>query len=126
MPLYLKDKLVSGTGAPGARGKSAYEAAKEGGYAGTEAEFNEALAAQVDAIPSSEKGTASGVATLGEDALLTATQRPKADGLYRKDGKTTVEASLTEISTTLQNKASSEYVNSAIQAAIQNTWEANY
>ena len=40
MPLYLKDKLVSGTGTPG---KSAYEAAKEGGYAGTEEEFNQTL-----------------------------------------------------------------------------------
>lgn len=40
MPLYLKDKLVSGTGA---QGKSAYEAAKEGGYMGTEVDFNTAL-----------------------------------------------------------------------------------
>ena len=43
MPLYLKDKLVSGTGAQGSPGKSAYEAAKEGGYIGTEAEFSTAL-----------------------------------------------------------------------------------
>ena len=43
MPLYLKDKLVSGTGAQGSPGKSAYEAAKEGGYIGTEAEFNQIL-----------------------------------------------------------------------------------
>ena len=43
MPLYLKDKLVSGTGAQGSPGKSAYEAAKEGGYIGIEAEFNTAL-----------------------------------------------------------------------------------
>ena len=102
MPLYLKDKLVSGTGAPG---KSAYDAAKAGGYAGTEEEFNEALAVWADAIPSSEKGAANGVATLGADALLAAAQRPKAGGLYRDDGTTTVEASLADISTTLQNKA---------------------
>ena len=56
-------------------------------------------------IPSSDKGAANGVATLGEDALLAAAQRPKAGGLYRDDGTTTVEASLTEISTTLQKKA---------------------
>lgn len=43
MPLYLKDKLVSGTGAQGSPGKSAYEAAKEGGYLGIETEFNTAL-----------------------------------------------------------------------------------
>ena len=43
MPLYLKDKLVSGTGAQGSPGKSAYEAAKEGGYEGMETAFNTAL-----------------------------------------------------------------------------------
>ena len=58
-----------------------------------------------DFVKSSEKGAANGVATLGEDALLAAAQRPKAGGLYRDDGKTTLEKSLTEISTTLQNKA---------------------
>lgn len=40
MPLYLKDKLVSGTGA---QGKSAYQTAVEAGYMGTEAAFNSAL-----------------------------------------------------------------------------------
>ena len=40
MPLYLKDKLVSGTGA---QGKSAYQTAAEAGYMGTEAAFNSAL-----------------------------------------------------------------------------------
>ena len=40
MPLYLKDKLVSGTGTPG---KSAYKIAVEAGYMGTETAFNEAL-----------------------------------------------------------------------------------
>ena len=157
MPLYLKDKLVSGTGTPG---KSAYQTAVEAGYTGTETAFNEALsdvpghidnmdnphgvtaaqvnaytkgetdtllqekadsmvlqshitntenphrvtAAQTGAVASTEKGSASGVATLGADSLLTAAQRPKAGGLYRDDGTTTVEASLAEISTTLQNK----------------------
>lgn len=40
MPLYLGNNLISGMGLPG---KSAYEQAKEGGYAGTEAEFIELL-----------------------------------------------------------------------------------
>ena len=62
-------------------------------------------AAQAGAIPSSEKSAANGVATLDADALLAAAQRPKAGGLYRDDGKTTLEKSLTEISTTLQKKA---------------------
>ena len=118
MPLYLKDKLVSGTGAPG---KSAYQTAVEAGYGGTETAFNEALkdvpghiadtenphgvtAAQAGAIASTEKGAASGVATLGADALLAAAQRPKAGGLYRDNGTTTVEESLADISTTLQKK----------------------
>ena len=57
-----------------------------------------------DFVKSSEKGAAGGVATLGEDSLLAAAQRPKAGGLYRDDGTTTVEESLTEISTTLQKK----------------------
>ena len=43
MPLYLKDKLVSGTGAQGSPGKSAYQTAVEAGYKGTEAAFNSAL-----------------------------------------------------------------------------------
>lgn len=43
MPLYLKDKMVSGISL-GVPGKSAYEQAKEGGYAGTEEEFAQILA----------------------------------------------------------------------------------
>lgn len=62
-------------------------------------------ASEVGAIPTTEKGAANGVATLGADALLAAAQRPKAGGLYRDDGNTTLEKSLTDISTTLQNKA---------------------
>lgn len=109
-------------GVSGQDGKSAYQTAVEGGYSGTETAFNAALvelpnhiadkknphgvtAAQAGAIPASEKGAASGVATLGADALLAAAQRPKAGGLYRDDGKTTLEQSLTDISTTLQKKA---------------------
>ena len=43
MPLYLKDKLVSGTGAQVSPGKSAYQTAVEAGYMDTEAAFNSAL-----------------------------------------------------------------------------------
>lgn len=43
MPLYLKDKMVSGISL-GVPGKSAYEQAKEGGYTGTEEEFAQILA----------------------------------------------------------------------------------
>ena len=57
-------------------------------------------------VMAADRSVANGVATLGADALLAAAQRPKAGGLYRDDGKTTLEKSLTEISTTLQNKSS--------------------
>lgn len=80
-------------GVAGADGKSAYQTAVEAGYAGTETAFNEALkdvpghiankdnphgvtAAQVGAIPSSEKGAASGVATLGADGKVPTGQLP--------------------------------------------------
>ena len=118
MPLYLKDKLVSGTGAPG---KSAYQTAVEAGYTGAETAFNEALsdvpghinntenphrvtAAQAGAVASTEKGSASGVATLGADSLLTAAQRPKASGLYRDDGTTTLEKSLIDLNSVLSSR----------------------
>lgn len=80
-------------GVAGADGKSAYQTAVEAGYAGTETAFNEALkdvpghiankdnphgvtAAQVGAISSSEKGAASGVATLGTDGKVPPGQLP--------------------------------------------------
>ena len=46
MPLYLKDKLVSGTGTPGTPGKSAYETALEANpeLGLTEEEFGQQLA----------------------------------------------------------------------------------
>lgn len=80
-------------GVAGADGKSAYQTAVEAGYAGTETAFNEALkdvpghiankdnphgvtAAQAGAIPASEKGAASGVATLGADGKVPTGQLP--------------------------------------------------
>ena len=83
-------------GVAGADGKSAYQTAVEAGYAGTETAFNEALkdvpghiankgnphgvtAAQVGAISSSEKGAASGVATLGTDGKVPTGQLPDMD-----------------------------------------------
>lgn len=83
-------------GVSGQDGKSAYQTAVEGGYSGTETAFNAALvelpnhiadkknphgvtAAQVKAIPTSEKGAASGVATLGADGKVPAGQLPAMD-----------------------------------------------
>lgn len=70
-------------------------------------------ASEVGAIPTTEKGAANGVATLGADALLVMAQRPKASGLYRDDGNTTLEKSLTDISTTLANKADASHEQGA-------------
>ena len=107
MPLYLKDKLVSGTGAPG---KSAYEAAKAGGYTGTEAEFNHTLtnmsghisstdnphnvtAAQVGALPDTTS-IPTALSDLSDDAahrVVTdeekATWNAKADVPFKPAGK---------------------------------------
>ena len=83
-------------GVAGQDGKSAYQTAVEGGYSGTETAFNAALvempnhiadkenphgvtAAQAGAIPAREKGTASGVATLGADGKVPAGQLPSLD-----------------------------------------------
>ena len=83
-------------GVAGADGKSAYQTAVEGGYSGTETAFNAAIvelpnhiadkknphgvtAAQTGAIPSNEKGAASGVATLGADGKVPSGQLPSLD-----------------------------------------------
>lgn len=42
--IKINGKKVAGIGQPGLNGKSAYETAKEGGFTGTEQEFNEILA----------------------------------------------------------------------------------
>ena len=39
--IKINGKKVAGIGQPGLNGKSAYETAKEGGFTGTEQEFNE-------------------------------------------------------------------------------------
>ena len=81
------------TGPPGARGESAYQAAVAGGYAGTEAEFQAAMAgmsghvvdtgnphgvtaAQVGAIPATEKSAAGGVAALDSTGKVPVSQLP--------------------------------------------------
>ena len=83
-------------GVAGADGKSAYQTAVEGGYSGTETDFNAALvelpnhiadkdnphgvtAAQAGAIPASEKGATNGVATLGADGKVPTGQLPAMD-----------------------------------------------
>lgn len=42
--IKINGKKVAGIGQPGLNGKSVYETAKEGGFTGTEQEFNEILA----------------------------------------------------------------------------------
>lgn len=42
--IKINGRKVAGIGQPGLNGKSAYEAAKEGGFTGSEQEFNTSLA----------------------------------------------------------------------------------
>ncbi len=42
--IKVNGKKVAGIGQPGLNGKSAYDAAKDDGYSGTEQEFNKILA----------------------------------------------------------------------------------
>lgn len=66
-------------GDPGEAGKSAYEAAVEGGYTGTEAEFNEDLAKVSDAQPKELSTEISGLeATTVEGALEELSEREYA------------------------------------------------
>ena len=44
MAIYINGKKVAGAGLPGAAGKSAYQSAVEGGYTGTESEFDSLMA----------------------------------------------------------------------------------
>ena len=81
-------------GTPGKDGQSAYEAAQAAGYQGDETTFNQTLsvvpehiaaknnphqvtAVQVGAVPTTEKGVANGVATLGSDGKVPSTQLPE-------------------------------------------------
>lgn len=63
-------------GPNGNDGKSAYQSAVEAGYSGTETAFNQALVNMPNAVLKSDKGMASGVASLGEDAKVPKTQLP--------------------------------------------------
>ena len=67
-------------GADGQDGRSAYASAMDGGYTGTEAQFNSDLAGVGDKIPLSQKGFANGVASLGSDGKIPTSQLPIYDG----------------------------------------------
>lgn len=70
-------------------------------------------AEQVGAIPTTAKGTASGVASLGTDGKVPTEQLPAMN----YDEKGAAAQALTD---------AKAYVDTAIQTAIQNTWEASY
>lgn len=96
MSIYIKDqtgKRIKVAGA-GISGKSAYEAALESGFVGSEQDFNSAMAEmpthilnhenphsvtaeQVDAVPTSEKGQPNGVATLDQAGKVPEAQLPE-------------------------------------------------
>lgn len=84
MPEVNLGKVVGPKGSDGAQGPagadglSAYEQAQAGGYSGSELEFNQQLAGLSDGpfVPESDKGVASGVATLDSTGKLEETQKP--------------------------------------------------
>ena len=98
-------------GTPGKDGQSAYEAAQAAGYQGDETTFNQTLsvvpehiaaknnphqvtAVQVGAVPTTEKGAAGGVATLGSDGKVPSGQLPEMN--YDPAGSAaSVQANLT-------------------------------
>lgn len=85
MPEVNLGKVVGPKGSDGAQGPagadglSAYEQAQAGGYSGSELEFNQQLAGLSDGpfVPESDKGVASGVATLDSSGKVPATQLPE-------------------------------------------------
>lgn len=82
--------------------------------------------ASIGAIPSTEKGAASGVATLGADGKVPTGQLPDMDYAPSSHVSDTVKHITAEERTAWNGKASTTYVDEAIQTAIQNSWEASY
>lgn len=84
MPEVNLGKVVGPKGSDGAQGPagadglSAYDQAQAGGYSGSELEFNQQLAGLSDGpfVPESDKGAASGVASLDATGKLEETQKP--------------------------------------------------
>lgn len=87
MPEVNLGKVVGPKGSDGAQGPagadglSAYEQAQAGGYSGSELEFNQQLAGLSDGpfVPESDKGVASGVATLDSTGKVPSGQLPSMD-----------------------------------------------
>lgn len=132
MPLYLKDKMVSGISL-GVPGKSAYEQAKEGGYAGTEEEFAQILAnaattdyvdEAIGKIPTpdvsgqinthnTDTGAHSDIRTaVSNAASAAATAQTTANGKANATHSHTI-SDVTNLQTTLDGKAASSHNHDA-------------
>lgn len=97
----------------GLAGKSAYQAAREGGYEGTEAEFNELLA----------RGVSSGAGgiTRETDPVYTA-DKPQLAASFASCAKSADVAAALEA----ERRARQTAIDNAITAAIDDTWEGSY
>lgn len=67
------------------------------------------------------------VASASANGLMSSTDKSKLDGVESGANKTTVDSAMSTTSTNpVQNKVIAAAIDSAIQSAIQNTWEASY
>ena len=67
------------------------------------------------------------VASATANGLMSSTDKSKLDGIASGANKTTVDSAMSTTSTNpVQNKVIAAAIDSAIQSAIQNTWEASY
>ena len=66
-------------------------------------------------------------ASASEAGFMSSTDKSKLDGIASGANKTTVDSAMSTTSTNpVQNKVIAAAIDSAIQSAIQNTWEASY
>lgn len=67
------------------------------------------------------------VASASANGLMSSTDKSKLDGIESGANKTTVDSAMSTTSTNpVQNMVVAAAIDSAIQSAIQNTWEASY
>lgn len=87
----------------------------------TESEMNTKLSGKSDTSHTHSAATTSAA------GFMSSTDKSKLDGIAAGANKTTVDSAMSSTSTNpVQNKVVVAAIDSAIQSAIQNTWEASY
>lgn len=87
---------------------------------------------QVDGLSDALAGKAASshthdAASTSAAGFMSSTDKSKLDGIASGANKTTVDSAMSTTSTNpVQNKVVAAAIDSAIQTAIQNTWEASY